>query len=55
MKGWGVQASWPADSWMLRIPIDHCLHSPTVQITRREIGPNVASDHLPLILEFRLR
>ncbi len=54
-RGWGVQRSWPADSWLLRIPIDHCLHSPAIRITRREIGPDVGSDHFPLIVEFQLQ
>lgn len=54
-RGWGVQRSWPADDWLLRIPIDHCLHSPSIRITRREIGPDAGSDHFPLIVEFQLR
>lgn len=53
-RGWGVQSSWPADNWLLRIPIDHCLYSPSIRITRRGIGPDVGSDHFPLIVEFQL-
>lgn len=53
-RGWGVQPSWPADNWLLRIPIDQCLHSPSIRITRRAIGPDVGSDHFPLIVEFQV-
>ena len=51
MKGWGVQTTWPATSYPLRIPIDHALHSPGLVILNREIGPDVGSDHLPVILD----
>ena len=37
------------------IPIDHCLHSPGIQIVRKEIGPAVGSDHYPVVVEFALR
>jgi endonuclease/exonuclease/phosphatase (EEP) superfamily protein YafD len=52
-RGFGVGPSWP---WfplaMLRIPIDHCLVSPGVSVLGRWIGPDVGSDHLPLLVEF---
>ena len=54
-RGWGVQPSWPAGNWLLRIPIDHCLHSPEVRVVRRGIGPDVGSDHFPVIVEMQLR
>lgn len=53
-RGFGPQPSWPADlPWLLRIPIDHCLHSPDLVIVERRLGPDIGSDHLPLVLEFR--
>lgn len=51
-RGWGVQPSWPASLPLpLRIPIDHCLISPELQIAGRRIGPDVGSDHLPVLVE----
>jgi len=51
-QGRGVQTTWPSFSPLLRIPLDHVLHSPQVVITRRTIGPHVVSDHYPVIVEF---
>jgi endonuclease/exonuclease/phosphatase (EEP) superfamily protein YafD len=53
-RGRGLQTSWPTNAIILRIPIDHCLHSPQIEILRREIGPDVGSDHFPLMVHFRL-
>jgi endonuclease/exonuclease/phosphatase (EEP) superfamily protein YafD len=52
--GRGYQASWPATPFYLRIPIDHCLHSPELRVLRRAIGPTVGSDHLPVVVDFAL-
>lgn len=51
-RGFGVQTSWPSFFWPLRIPIDHCLHSGDIHIQNRRIGPDVGSDHLPVIVDF---
>jgi endonuclease/exonuclease/phosphatase (EEP) superfamily protein YafD len=53
MRGFGFQATWPADRRWLRVPIDHCLVSPDIQIVQRKVGPKIGSDHLPLIIDFR--
>ncbi|MFN0052078.1 MAG: endonuclease/exonuclease/phosphatase family protein [Planctomycetales bacterium] len=53
--GWGLQTSWPAYfPPLLRIPIDHCLVSPGIDVLRHEIGPAVGSDHLPVIVDLRI-
>jgi endonuclease/exonuclease/phosphatase (EEP) superfamily protein YafD len=53
--GFGVQPTFPAAiSPLPGIPIDHCLVSPEVTVAKREIGPDVGSDHLPLIVELSL-
>ncbi len=53
-RGFGPQPSWPAQlPWPLRIPIDHCLHSPDLEVVDRRLGPNIGSDHLPLIIDVR--
>lgn len=54
-RGFGIQTTWhsilpPA----LRIPIDHCLHSKSLTTTKRVIGKDIGSDHLPLFVELRL-
>lgn len=66
----GLQPSWPMflpqlgprGKWpifqplyaLLRIPIDHVLVSPAIYIKRRETGPYVGSDHLPVFVELGL-
>ncbi len=51
-KGFGVQPTWPNFNPLLRIPIDHCLHSEDIIIVDRQIGEDVSSDHYPLIVDF---
>lgn len=49
---WGVAASWPTQFPAgLRIPLDHCLISTDLVVTRYETGEPVGSDHLPLLVE----
>ncbi len=50
-KGFGVQPSWSSFNPLLRIPIDHCLHTPDVSVVGRRIGEAVGSDHYPLIVD----
>lgn len=47
-RGWGWQASWHATRPLIRIPIDHCLVEPGMQVMSREVGPDVGSDHFPI-------
>jgi endonuclease/exonuclease/phosphatase (EEP) superfamily protein YafD len=54
MQHFGFQPSWPADNRLLRIPIDHVLHSPEIRIYNRAVGPSVGSDHFPVIVDFSL-
>jgi len=53
-RGFGLQPSWPTSFAPLRIPIDHCLATPDVTIHDRWIGPQVGSDHFPVVVEFSL-
>jgi len=57
-RGFGVQPTWPtpmylssAKALLLSIPIDHCLVSPDLHVTKRMIGEDIGSDHLPLIVD----
>ena len=51
-QGRGVQPTWPAGMPWLWIPIDHCLHSPQLQVVARHVGPNLGSDHYPVVVDF---
>ncbi|MEL6441529.1 MAG: endonuclease/exonuclease/phosphatase family protein [Cyanobacteria bacterium J06621_8] len=35
----------------LSAPIDHCLVSPDIQVTKFRVGQNLGSDHLPIVAE----
>jgi endonuclease/exonuclease/phosphatase (EEP) superfamily protein YafD len=54
-QGFGVQPSWPADSPLLQIPIDHCLVSKDdILLIHNRIGKDIGSDHYPLIADLSL-
>jgi endonuclease/exonuclease/phosphatase (EEP) superfamily protein YafD len=53
-RGYGIQPSWPNFPWPLRIPIDHTLVSHDIRVADRSLGPDIGSDHLPVILDFQL-
>ncbi|MBN9419811.1 MAG: endonuclease/exonuclease/phosphatase family protein [Candidatus Eremiobacteraeota bacterium] len=49
--GFGVLPSWPTMlPGLLRIPIDQCFVSPDVRVVECRLGPEIGSDHLPLIV-----
>lgn len=52
--GRGVQGSWNAKAWFMRIPIDHIFVPAETKILERTIGPNVGSDHFPVEAKFVL-
>jgi len=54
-RGRGIQPTWPSFNPLLRIPIDHILHSPDVAVRRRWVGDDVGSDHYPVIVDFVIR
>lgn len=49
--GFGLQASFPSTSTVLRIPIDHVLTTCDVGVVERRIERDVGSDHLPVVLD----
>ncbi len=49
--GFGLQASFPAGSTLLRIPIDHALVSCAIGVRSRLIERDVGSDHLPVVVD----
>ena len=54
-KGVGLQPSWPTSLLPMMIPIDHCLISKEFDVLEMSVGPDVGSDHLPLIVTLGLR
>lgn len=52
--GFGVLPTWPAGLGSMGIPIDHCLVSQDIAVVELRVGPNVGSDHLPMIVELDL-
>jgi endonuclease/exonuclease/phosphatase (EEP) superfamily protein YafD len=53
-QGFGVQLSWPSFVPLLRTTIDHCLVSPRVHVLERRVGPNIGSDHFPIIVDLHV-
>jgi endonuclease/exonuclease/phosphatase (EEP) superfamily protein YafD len=52
-RGYGFEWSWPSWFWPLGVPIDNCLVSPGLAVTKRTRGPSLGSDHYPLEVELR--
>ena len=48
-----ISPSWPAPIPFLRIPIDHALLTRGLVCVSYRIGPDIGSDHFPLLLELR--
>jgi endonuclease/exonuclease/phosphatase (EEP) superfamily protein YafD len=53
-KGFGVVPTFPTNLPFIMIPIDQCLVSSDLKILDFHSGPNIGSDHLPVILEVAL-
>lgn len=54
-SGFGLQPSFPTTSnLLLRVPIDHLLYSDALEVTDRQLGPALGSDHFPLVVDLQL-
>lgn len=53
--GFGNQATWPTDLPPLMIPLDHVLVSQEFEVLDRRLGPNIGSDHLPVIIDLAMK
>jgi endonuclease/exonuclease/phosphatase (EEP) superfamily protein YafD len=54
-RGFGLQPSFPMDgNPLIRVHIDHLLHSDDLVTVDRRLGPRLGSDHAPLIVELAL-
>ncbi|NER15471.1 hypothetical protein GWK08_18600 [Leptobacterium flavescens] len=49
--GFGIQNSWHTQMPLVSASIDHCFVSEDLKVTDRRTGPNIGSDHYPLIVE----
>ena len=54
-RSFGLQPTWPAEFWWLRLSLDHCFHHPDLVTLNRWTGPSNGSDHfaLHMVLAFR--
>ncbi len=50
-RGYGIEFSWPTTIPILSVPIAHCLVSKDIRVLKREMGPNIGSDHRPIYIE----
>ena len=65
-QGFGTLPTWPANlsyhltpklnilTRLVQIPIDQCLASPSLNAVRMRTGPDIGSDHLPIIVDFSI-
>ena len=55
-NGFGLQATFSTESFgLFRVPIDHLVHSASLEVTDRQLGPALGSDHFPLVVTLQPR
>jgi len=59
-NGFGIQPTWPSYpgsnfNWLLRIPIDHCFHSPCIWTIDRRVGDHGGSNHSPVFVRLGIQ
>ncbi len=53
-QGFGVLPTWPTINPLVMIPLDHCLVSSSIGVAEMRTGPDVGSDHLPIIVDLHI-
>ncbi|MHA3771209.1 endonuclease/exonuclease/phosphatase family protein [Verrucomicrobiota bacterium sgz303538] len=53
-RGFGILPTWPTQLPILKIPLDHCLVSPSIAVKGVRTGKAIGSDHLPLIADLAI-
>lgn len=53
-RGFGIEPTWPLFLLPAIIPIDHCLVSDNIRVVDFRTGPNIGSDHLPILVSLQL-
>jgi endonuclease/exonuclease/phosphatase (EEP) superfamily protein YafD len=54
LDGRAWRPTWQASSWPLALPIDHVLVPPDACVLDTAIGPDIGSDHRPVLVTLRL-
>lgn len=54
-SGYGIQPTWPTNVHVPGITLDHVLCSPQFTVLQHAPGPFTGSDHLPVLVEMKLR
>ena len=49
--GFNIQATWPVWLGLAGIPIDHAFVSPDLRILEIKTGPDIGSDHRPVLVD----
>ncbi|HET9528836.1 MAG TPA: endonuclease/exonuclease/phosphatase family protein [Blastocatellia bacterium] len=52
--GRGIHLTWPTHTLWMRIPIDFCLVSEEILVNDKTVGPNIGSDHFPVLVDIML-
>lgn len=53
-RGFGIEPTWPLFFLPALIPIDHCLVSDGIHVVDFRTGPQIGSDHLPIVVSMVL-
>jgi endonuclease/exonuclease/phosphatase (EEP) superfamily protein YafD len=53
-KGFGPLGTWPAWVPFARLPLDHCLVQGDLAVVNCMVGPDIGSDHLPIIVDLHV-
>lgn len=53
-KGFGPLGTWPAWVPFARLPLDQCLMRGDLAVVNCAIGPDIGSDHLPIIVDLHV-
>jgi endonuclease/exonuclease/phosphatase (EEP) superfamily protein YafD len=53
-RGFGVQPTWPTNTSLLWIPIDHLLYRGKITVLRRNVYHYVGSDHFPVCVDLNI-
>lgn len=51
-RGRGFYATFHADHWLARWPLDHVFHAPNLALVNMRRLPHIGSDHFPLFIHF---
>lgn len=50
-NGFGIASTWPADIYLFRTTLDHCLIGGDLNVIDRKTEKNIGSDHLPIFIK----